>query len=319
MSWQETHLEEALVRAHEAVRKAAEEGRSRLRGPRTPVLAVTGGKGGVGKSNVSLNLGITLARQGRRILLLDADLGLANVEVLIGSSPRFHLGQVLSGECTLEEAVYYGPAGLGLISGGAGLADLAAFGPASVRRVMHSLEKLSQRFDLVLLDTGAGIHPQVLTFVRSADYVVVVTTPEPTAMTDAYAMMKAAGLQDRMVGLVMNQARSREEAQQSYTHLAAVCSRYLGAKPLYLGHIPVDPAVSQAVRAHAPLVEFAPQAPAARAIAALAAGLAGSWLWAGSPPSAQSPVTPPETAKGHGAGGFWRRLLAAITEGDSHG
>lgn len=319
MSLQETHLEEALFRAQEAVRKAAEEGRGRLRGSRTPVLAVTGGKGGVGKSNVSLNLGISLARQGRRILLLDADLGLANVEVLIGSSPRFHLGHVLSGECTLEEAVYYGPAGLGLVSGGAGLSDLAAFGPAAVRRVMHSLEKLSQGFDLVLVDTGAGIHPQVLTFVRSADYVVVVTTPEPTAMTDAYALMKAVGLQDRLVGLVMNQARSREEAEQSYSHLSSVCSRYLGTKPVYLGHIPADPAVPQAVRAHAPLVEFAPQAPAARAIAALAAGLAGSWLWSHFLAGAKSPALPPEPAKSGGTGGFWRRLLAAITAGDSHG
>jgi len=323
VSVQEIHLEAALARARQAVRQAVEEGRNRLHAARTPVLAVTSGKGGVGKSNISLNLAISLARQGRRVCLLDADLGLASVEVLLGSSPSRHLGHVLAGECSLDEAVYAGPAGLSLISGGAGLADLASFGPAAVRRVMTALEGLSRRFDLVMVDTGAGISPQVLAFVRAADHVLLVTTPEPTAIADAYAMIKAAGPQGPMLGLIMNQAGRRQEAEEAARHLAAVSEQYLGVRPVYLGYIPDDPAVPQAVRAHEPLVDFAPGAPAARAIIALAGVVAENVLAApiAAGSTANGPVAPAanRAPAARPSAGFWRRLLAVITEDEAHG
>lgn len=240
-------------------------------GRRTRVIAVTSGKGGVGKTNLVLNLGVAWAQRGRRVVVLDGDLGTANVDVLLGLQARHTLAHVLRGEKRLDEVVRIGPSGLGIIPGASGLADLTELTPERRDYLVGELARLDGWVDAVLVDTAAGIGASVSALLLAAAEVVLVTTPEPTALTDAYALVKvavAAGCRAQL-RLVVNQARSVREAQMAAQRLVAVAQEFLGVSLEACGFLPYDDCVSQAVKRQVPVLLAYPQSALAGRLIAL--------------------------------------------------
>jgi flagellar biosynthesis protein FlhG len=247
------------------------------------ITAITSGKGGVGKTFVAANLAAALAASGQRVLVLDADLGLANLDVVLNLAPKITLHDVFTGTHTLDEAVIEVAPGLSVLLAGSGLVEYSRLTPEVRDKLTEALTLVAPRFDRVLLDTGAGISDVVLYTVSLADEVLVVTTPEPTAMTDAYATLKvlAATQGRRTARLVVNQTLPGRDGRGVRGQLQQVIDRYVSPTldaPFMLellGDVPSDAAVRDAVRQRQLLVEAFPGAPAAQAIGALAARLAG--------------------------------------------
>jgi flagellar biosynthesis protein FlhG len=239
---------------------------------RASVIAVTSGKGGVGKSNVSVNLAIKLAAAGKDVVLLDADLGLANADVLCSIDLPFNLSHVISGKMELREVMVPGPGGFRLIGGASGLARMADLTDADRQRLITALAELENEVDVILIDTGAGISPNVLAFTRTADHVLVVTTPEPTAITDAYAVIKVltrAGDQ-RRISLLINQVTSPAEAKIVQDRIAKVARQFLNVTVFEGGYVFTDEQVPASVRKRQPFVLASPRCPAAGCITQLA-------------------------------------------------
>jgi flagellar biosynthesis protein FlhG len=246
------------------------------------VIAITSGKGGVGKSNVAVNLAIKLASAGKQVVLLDADLGLANADVLCNVDLPHNLSAVIARKKELHEVMVKVPGGFSMIGGASGLARMADLTDADRGRIVRALAELEERADIILIDTGAGISPNVLSFTRAADHVLVVTTPEPTAITDAYAVVKvlhrdaAAGQMgmsepvERRVSLLVNQVRTPAEARVVHDRIAKVARQFLGVSVYDAGHVLADEAVQTAVRARTPFVLSSPNSPASRCITQLA-------------------------------------------------
>ncbi|BDG59372.1 MinD/ParA family protein [Caldinitratiruptor microaerophilus] len=245
---------------------------------RARVLAVTSGKGGVGKTNVTVNLAYALIRLGHEVVVLDGDLGLANVDVVLGTTPQYHLGHVLSGERTVQEVIYPAPAGLYLVAGGSGLSELADLPEETMSAFIQGLRALESEADFLLVDTGAGMGRSVLSFVLAADEVIVVTTPEPPAITDAYALVKAIVRRRpaARLSLIVNQAHGYAEAREAADRLSLAVLRFLGAHIELLGVIPHDPQVYFSVRNQTPFLLAAPHSPAAQAMQAIARRLLGT-------------------------------------------
>jgi flagellar biosynthesis protein FlhG len=249
---------------------------------RARITAVTSGKGGVGKTFVSANLAAALAGRGQRVLVLDADLGLANLDVVLNISPKVTLHDVFTGVRTLDEALTEVAPGFWVLLAGSGLVEYSRLTPEVRDKLTETLEQVAPRFDHVLLDTGAGISDVVLYTVSLADDVLLVTTPEPTSMTDAYATIKVlAATQGRQrIGLVVNQTASGTEGRSVRGQLQQVVDRYVSptlASPLTIelwGEVPQDAAAREAVRKRQLLHDAFPGTPATRAVAALAARLA---------------------------------------------
>jgi flagellar biosynthesis protein FlhG len=239
-------------------------------------VAVASGKGGVGKTNLAANLAVALARQGRRVCVLDADLGLANLDVLLGLAPTRSLLHVLRGECRLSEVVVDGPAGVRIVPAASGVEELTALGSTERLRLLEEIDTLGDSLDDLLIDTAAGISSNVLYFTAAAADVLVVITPEPTALTDAYALVKVLaaryGRQEFLVAV--NMATGAADARAAFERLARVTERFLRVRLEYQGYVPHDDAVVRAVRRQLPVVLAAPQTPAALAITALAQQLA---------------------------------------------
>lgn len=240
--------------------------------PRARLLAITSGKGGVGKTNLSVNLAVRLAKMGRRVALLDADLGLANADVLCNVPVRAHMAHVIAGRKRLEDALIDAPGGFTLVPGASGLAQMANLAPAERQRVTEMMRELATQYDVVLIDTGAGIGPNVMSFLLAADELLVVSTPEPTSITDAYALIKALCRQRENVNvsLLVNMVRDRNEARQVYERINAVCKRFLGLSVGDAGHVVSDARVQGAVRRRVPFVLEMPDAPASLCIGRLA-------------------------------------------------
>jgi flagellar biosynthesis protein FlhG len=236
------------------------------------VIAVSSGKGGVGKSNISVNLAARLAKMGRRVVLLDADMGLANADVLCDVTVRTNLAHVIAGRRRLSEAMVEAPGGFKLIPGASGLAQMANLSEFERARVVGMLRQLESQCDLMIIDTGAGIGPNVLSFLLAADEILVVTTPEPTAITDAYALIKCMSRQREgvPVSLLVNMSRDREEGRKVFERVAGVCRRFLGVALADAGFVLWDPRVGVAVRRRCPFVLEAPDSPASLCIKALA-------------------------------------------------
>lgn len=232
------------------------------------VVGVASGKGGVGKTNVATNLAVLCARQGKRVLIIDADLGLANVEILYGIKPAHHLGHVLAGELSVRDVLADGPQGVKVLPAGNGVQTLSRLDDAQQLRLVGALDELEDEFDIVFLDAGAGIGDNVVFFIGAAQEALLVVNPEPTSLTDAYATVKilcqSAGV--RFFDVVVNQSPNETVAREIYDRLLAVASRFLDARMRYLGCLPRDENVHRAVMAQRPLVEAFPNTPATRAL-----------------------------------------------------
>jgi flagellar biosynthesis protein FlhG len=237
------------------------------------VLAIASGKGGVGKTNVTANLALALARRGQRVCVLDADLGLANIDVVLGISPRESLLHVLRGERRLADVIVDAPGGIRVIPAASGVAELTALDSAQQLQLLDELDTLDDGLDVLLVDTAAGISNNVLYFTAAAAEVLVVITPEPTAITDAYALIKLLathhGRQEFLV--LVNMAAGAADARAAYGRLARVAERFLRVRLEYEGYIPLDDAVPRAVREQRPLMLSVPCTPAGLALDALAA------------------------------------------------
>lgn len=259
-------------------------------------IAVASGKGGVGKTSLSVNLALCFAQMGKKVTVFDADLGLANAEVLLGIIPPYSLYEVLYGGMTLEEIVIEGPLGIRVISGGSGFLEMANLDRSRRQQLLRMFNQFIGKDEIVLIDTGAGINKNVLGFVAAAEEVIIVVTPEPTSLTDAYALIKilANFKLHSEVSIVVNRAVDRREATRTMGRISNATGRFLEIKLNYLGWIPEDKHVSQAVKNQQPYFLTNPNAPASRSIA----GIAGSLL--------EGSVLAPNE-------GFWNKLMGLFS------
>lgn len=269
---------------------------SRPENGRARVLAFTGGKGGVGKTSIAVNTGVALASAGYRVVLLDADLGLANVDVMLGLTPRYNLGHVVRGDLELEEVLIEGPAGLGVLPGSSGTQELTGLNEAERWRLLGALEGLEDRYDVAIVDTPAGIGDNVLYFASGVQDVVVIVNSEPTSMTDAYATIKVLSRKSgvRRFDLVVNQVGDETEAREIHRRLTVVTDRFLDVDVRFAGSVPPDQNLVRGIMEQVPVVLGMPQSPAARAITRFALHTVSA---------------PPANSLPGGFGIFWRRIL----------
>ena len=232
------------------------------------VIAVSGGKGGVGKTNVSVNLAVAMAGLGRKVMLLDADFGLANVDVLLGLSPEYDLSHLIRGERSLEEIIVEGPADIRIIPASSGIGQMASLSPAEHAGVIRAFSELSYELDVLIVDTAAGISDGVVSFCRASREVIVVVCDEPASITDAYAFMK---VMNREFGVerfhvLANMVRTPREGRELYLKLSRAAERFLEITPSYLGAIPHDERLRKAVQKQQAVVNAYPSSPSAVAL-----------------------------------------------------
>lgn len=236
------------------------------------VIAVTGGKGGVGKSNVSVNLSLALAQMRRRVMLLDADLGLANIDVLLGLKPDKTLADVLSGECDLRDILVTGPGGVRIVPAASGVQQMSSLSPQQHGALINAFSSLGEQLDVLMIDTAAGISDIVVSFVRAAQEVLVVVCDEPSSITDAYALIKLLNKEYDInrIRVVANMVRSPKEGHLLFDKLSNVCERFLDVSMQFVGAIPMDENLRKAVQRQKPVLEYAPQSKASQAFRQLA-------------------------------------------------
>jgi len=236
------------------------------------VIAVASGKGGVGKTNVSVNLGISLSKLGNRVLLMDADMGLANVDIMLGLQTEFNLSHVLDGEKTLKEVMVDAPGGLKIIPAASGVKRMAQLTPMENAGIINAFNELDGILDVLLIDTAAGIADSVVSFCRAAQEVVVVVTDEPASMTDAYALIKVLSKEYNVKGfkLLANMTRSEQHGQQLYQKVAKVCEQFLDIHIDYLGTVPFDHDLRESIQKQAPVVIAKPSSASAQAFKMMA-------------------------------------------------
>ncbi len=246
------------------------------RRPTTRVLAITSGKGGVGKTAVVANTAVLLAQMGKRVLILDADLGLANIDVVFGLAPGKNLTHFFSEEMELDEILADGPAGIKILPAGSGVQRFTRLDARQKMRLLEALDSMHNDFDIVLIDTEAGISENVTYFNTAAQEILVVTTPEPTAITDAYALMKLLSTQyhEKQFNLIANCVRSEDEGMDVFRKLTMVADRYLDISIDYLGSIPTDPQMVDAIRQQQVIVELFPTSKISLALDTLARTIA---------------------------------------------
>ncbi|MBM9616495.1 MinD/ParA family protein [Desulfobulbus rhabdoformis] len=238
----------------------------------TRVFAITSGKGGVGKTAVVANTAVLLARMGKRVLILDADLGLANIDVVFGLAPGRNLNHFFAGEQGLESILTDGPEGIKILPAGSGVQSFTRLDSHQKMRLLEGLETMNNDFDFVLIDTEAGISENVTYFNTAAQEILVVTTPDPTAITDAYALMKLLSNQyhEKHFNLIVNFIKNEDEALDVYRKLTMVANRYLDISIDYIGSIPRDKMMVDAIRKQKVLVQLFPESKTASSFEALA-------------------------------------------------
>lgn len=243
-----------------------------INGTPVRVIAVTGGKGGVGKTNVSVNLARALADAGQRVMLMDADFGLANVDVMLGVRPRKTITQVLAGECTLAEVIVPVCNGLHIVPASSGVQEMVQLTAHQHAELIYSFSDIADQIDVLVIDTAAGISESVLSFVRAAQEVLVVVCDEPVSITDAYALMKVVSKGNKACrfSVLANMVRSEQEGRNMYNKLVTVTDRFLNVALQYIGSIPYDDSVRKAVQAQRAVVEKFPNSKAALAYRQLA-------------------------------------------------
>jgi flagellar biosynthesis protein FlhG len=246
---------------------------------RIRVISVTSGKGGVGKTNVVANLALALHNMGKRVLILDADLGLANMDVLLGLNPHYTISHVLKGEKRLEEILITAPGGFKLLPAASGMQELAELDNSQRLFLLNELDSLQELFDILLIDTGAGISSNVMYFNSAAMEKVVIVTNEPTSLTDGYALIKILThrYKQKRFKILVNSARNAVEADQIYKQLSLVVDKFLGSPSLdYLGWIPYDKLIPMAVRQQKMVLQRYPHTPASKSFIKLADNLVSS-------------------------------------------
>lgn len=229
-------------------------------GPRATTISIASGKGGVGKTTLAVNLAIALSQRDVNVCLIDADLGLGNADVLCGLNPRLNLAHRVSSGTALDDILQKAPGGFTLLPGASGMTDLADLDEQRRSLIVQDLRVLESRFDVILIDCGAGIGAGVLSFLRASDTALIVTTPEPTAITDAYALIKclrlgpATGRDEQSIALAVNQADDHASGASVHQRIEGVCSRFLGFSPAYAGAVRRDAAAAKAVCERSPLL-----------------------------------------------------------------
>ncbi len=266
-----------------ATRNGQYSGRQGTGLQRPKIIAITSGKGGVGKTNIVANMGYALCRLGKRVLVLDADLGLGNLDVLLGITPEFNLSHVIDGEKSIDEIVVQGPGGLHILPAASGIQELTELTREERFLVFNQLEAFIRRFDIMLIDTAAGISSNVLYFNINADDVLVVATPEPTSITDAYALMKVLSVKydSHKFKLIVNAATDEDEADDVYRQISLVTDRFLNVEIEYFGGIVVDENLKKSVRKQMVVSELAPMSKSSRSFSLLARKIAGRAARAG--------------------------------------
>lgn len=232
------------------------------------VIAVASGKGGVGKSNLVANLAINFVSLGKKVVIIDADLGLANIEVLFGAIPTKNLSHVLYDDLDINEALTEGPLGIKFLSGGSGLRELSKINNREQKRVIDTFNYLDDIFDIILIDTGAGISDIVINFIKASNQVILITTPEPTAITDAYALIKIIKEESasEVINLVVNKVDDEKEGLEVFNKLNTVSEKFLGINPVSLGFLPQDLNLVSAVKKQSPISILYPDTEYSKAI-----------------------------------------------------
>lgn len=247
--------------------------------PQARVLTITSGKGGVGKSNTAVNLAVQFSKLGKKVIIFDADIGLANVEVMFGVFPKYNLSDVIYKGMSMREVITNGPLDIGFISGGSGILGMNNLTREQILSVVNKLSELDNMADIILVDTGAGISDSVMEFVVASPEVLLVTTPEPSSLTDSYSLIKTLhrnldfNYQDTVINVIANRVSSMEDGQAVFDKLEAVVSKFLNWNINYLGLIPQDTLIDKAVRQQQVVSLFDPQAPSAHAYAKIAESL----------------------------------------------
>lgn len=246
------------------------------------VVCVTSGKGGVGKSNVAINLAVQLKRLGQRVIILDADFGLANIEIMFGTVPKHNLSDLIYQGKNIKDIITPGPMDVGFISGGAGISDMYNLSIDYLEYIIVNLAELDAIADTIIVDTAAGVSSAVLEFLVASGEIILVTTPEPTSITDSYSLLKALTQYPRfstdntVIKCVSNRVTSDEEGQQLYNKINAVVQRYLKLPMEYLGCIPHDMQLQESVMQQTPVSILYPNAKSVRAFESIAAKLTGT-------------------------------------------
>lgn len=247
--------------------------------PNARVITVTSGKGGTGKSNVAVNLAVQMQKMGKKVLVFDADFGLANVEVMFGAIPKYNLGDVIYRGRGIREIIAEGPMGIGFISGGTGVTELNDLSREQIIYLIRSLGELDQMADVIIVDTGAGISSHVLEFVMASPEVLLVTTPDPSSLTDSYSLLKAVYKNPRFkrdysrISVLANRVTSAEEGRSVYEKLNSVVSQFLRGELFYAGMVPQDNALEKSVRQQKTVSLNAPASKSAKAFEVVAANV----------------------------------------------
>lgn len=249
--------------------------------PLARVFTVTSGKGGVGKSNTAINLAIQFRKRNKRVIILDADFGLANIEIMFGTVPKYNLCDLIYQGKNIREIITWGPMDVGFISGGSGITGLSNLSRDSLTYIVQRLSELDTLADIIIIDTGAGVSDAVMEFLVASGEILLVATPEPTSITDAYSLLKVLSKHHRFsdentkVSLLANKVKSAKEGEQLYEKLNSVISRYLPISVSYLGSVPEDDQLFKAVMQQSPVSLKAPQAKSALAYEEIATALLG--------------------------------------------
>lgn len=240
------------------------------------VITVTSGKGGVGKTSLSVNLAIQLRRLGKKVVILDADFGLANIEIMLGIRPQYNLADLMFRGKNIHDIITDGPQGIGFISGGSGINEMANLTRDQVFQLIQRMYDLDRQADVIIVDTGAGIGDSVLEFVAASSEVLLVATPEPTSITDAYALLKSLNRnssykpEKTIVKLVANQVRDRQDADELFDKLGMVVNKFLNIDIEYLGAVPYDSNMQKAIIRQEPISVAAPNSAAAKSVERIA-------------------------------------------------
>ena len=226
-------------------------------------IAVVSGKGGVGKSNFSMNFASLLVKEGKKVVIVDMDIGMGNIHILIGKTVQVSLTDYLEGNSLLDDVIYEGPNGLKYISGGSGMTSIVEWSPAMFNKLVEAFQFLQTQFDYILFDMGAGATSWSLQLLTSVDEIIVISTTEPTSIMDAYSMMKYIHLKDsdKTFYLLCNRVFNREEGEETLDRLQSVMQRFLSKEVIKLGSLPEDPVVRKSVKEQVPFTTLYPDAP----------------------------------------------------------